>query len=94
MGDGKPAFPAAGAPASKLAARREERKLARWELASQIGVSESTLQRLELGSTPNPPLRYLTNAAIVLGVQLEDLIEDEWRTWFPLKGAPPPVGHP
>lgn len=29
----------------------------------------------------NPPLRYLANAAILLRVELEDLIEDEWRAW-------------
>jgi hypothetical protein len=32
----------------------------------------------------NPPLRYLANCAIVLGVGVEDLIEEQWRDWLPL----------
>lgn len=39
---------------------------------------------------PNPPLRYLANCAIVLGCQPEDLIEEEWRRWFPLAKPNPP----
>jgi hypothetical protein len=30
----------------------------------------------------NPPLRYLVNLSIVLGCELDDLIEDEWREWL------------
>ena len=60
------------------------------ELATASGISIATLRRLERGTVENPPLRYLTNSAIVLGCQLEDLIEDEWRAWLPLAASKPP----
>lgn len=54
------------------------------ELAEASGISIATLRRLERGAMPNPPLRYLANCAIVLGCELEELIEEEWRTWLAL----------
>jgi hypothetical protein len=30
----------------------------------------------------NPGIRYLANAALALGVELDLLIEDEWREWM------------
>lgn len=51
------------------------------ELAEAIGISVPTYRRLERGQTDNPPLRYLVNAALALGVELDALIEDEWREW-------------
>lgn len=45
-------------------------------------LSRATYRKLEQGLIANPPIRYLTNCAIVLGCQLEDLIEDEWRAWW------------
>ncbi len=29
----------------------------------------------------NPPIRYLTNCAIVFGCELEHLVEPVWREW-------------
>jgi len=40
-----------------------------------------TLQRVERLEIDNPPIRYLTNCAIALGCELEDLIEPAWREW-------------
>jgi hypothetical protein len=51
-------------------------------------MSVANLQRLEYGMR-NPPLRYLVNCAIALGVELTDVIEDEWLEWADLDGAHP-----
>jgi transcriptional regulator with XRE-family HTH domain len=73
---------------------KAETRLARVRLASGLtqrdlfeatGMSRSVYWRLERGRIDNPPLRHLTNCAIVLGVPVEELIEDEWRTtWLQL----------
>ena len=70
--------------ATRLARLRLERGISQVELAQATGISIATLRRLERGNIPNPPLRYLTNCAIVLGVEVEELIEDAWREWLPL----------
>lgn len=64
--------------------------MSQMELAETTGISIATLRRLERGAMANPPLRYLTNCAIVLGVEVEELIEDAWRDWLPLARAQPP----
>lgn len=51
------------------------------ELAEAIGISLPTYRRVERGETDNPPLRYLVNAALALGVELDAVIEDGWRDW-------------
>lgn len=51
------------------------------ELAEAMGISVPTYRRLERGQTTNPGLRYLMNAALALGVNLDALIEDDWREW-------------
>jgi transcriptional regulator with XRE-family HTH domain len=69
-------------PDTKLAHARMGRGMTQDELADAIGLSIATYRRLERGQTDNPPLRYLVNAAIVLGVELDALVEDQWRTWW------------
>lgn len=64
--------------------------MSQMELAQATGISIATLRRLERGAMANPPLRYLTNCAIVLGVEVAELIEDEWLDWLPLAGQSPP----
>ena len=63
---------------------KAETKLARIRLASGLtqrdlieatGMSRSLYWRLERGRIANPPLRHLTNCALVLGVPVEALIE-------------------
>lgn len=62
------------------------------ELADAIGVSAPTIRRLERGEVENPKLRHLVNCAIALGVDLDDVLEDEWLEWLPAVGAAePPV---
>jgi transcriptional regulator with XRE-family HTH domain len=62
------------------------------ELAAAIGISLPTYRRLERGQAENPGLRYLVNAALALGADLDLLIEDEWREWMVFdreRSAPP-----
>jgi transcriptional regulator with XRE-family HTH domain len=41
-----------------------------------------TYRRIERGQTENPGLRYLVNAALALGVELDVILEDRWREWM------------
>lgn len=65
-----------------LARVRMARGLTQEELADAIGISLPTYRRLERKDMQNPGLRYLANAALALGVELDLLIEDEWREWM------------
>jgi transcriptional regulator with XRE-family HTH domain len=54
------------------------------DLAEVTGISQRNLSRLENGEMTNPPLRYLVNCALALG--LDDwrvLVEPEWEQWAP-----------
>lgn len=77
------------APVTKLARLRIDRDFRQDELAEKTGLSLRTLQRLEAGEINNPPLRYLTNCAIALEVDLDEVIEDEWRQWLKLDARAP-----
>jgi transcriptional regulator with XRE-family HTH domain len=66
---------------SRLYERRKAAGLSQRELARQAGISLRTFQRVERLEVDNPPIRYLTNCAIVLGCELEDLVESAWREW-------------
>ena len=68
-------------PKSRLYSRRRVAELSQRELAMRAGISLRTLQRIERLEVDNPPVRYLANCAIVLGCELDDLIEPEWREW-------------
>jgi hypothetical protein len=57
-------------------------------MALATGPSVATYQRLERGEMSNPPLRYLVNCAIVRKVELDEVIEDEWREWYPFDVEP------
>jgi transcriptional regulator with XRE-family HTH domain len=76
--------------ATRLARLRIERGMSQGELAEASGISIATFRRLERGSMSNPPIRYLANCAIVLDVELEELIEEEWRGWLSLGQKKPP----
>jgi DNA-binding XRE family transcriptional regulator len=67
---------------TRLAQRRVERGMTQREVWRATGISRTSYLRLERkDGYGNPPLRYLSNCAIVLGCELEDLIEPEWHTW-------------
>lgn len=78
------ARPARSLKATRLAQQRLRRGLTQQELATATGLSLSMVRRLERGETRNPPLRYLVNCAIALGVKLDQILEDEWLEWYPL----------
>jgi len=58
---------------SRLHERRRAVGLSQRELARQAGISLRTFQRIERLEVDNPPIRYLTNCAIALGCDVEDL---------------------
>ena len=66
---------------TKLAELRAASGHTQDEMARAVGLSIATYRRLEQGKNANPPLRYLANCAIALGVKVEDLIEPDWREW-------------
>jgi transcriptional regulator with XRE-family HTH domain len=66
---------------SRVYERRKAAGLSQRALAERAGLSLRTLQRIERLEVDNPPIRYLANCAIVLGCELEDLIEPQWREW-------------
>ncbi|MDX6451918.1 MAG: Helix-turn-helix domain [Gaiellaceae bacterium] len=75
---------------TKLARARLASGLTQRDLSEATGISRSAYWRLERGRVDNPPLRHLTNCALVLGVAVEALIEDEWRTtWLQLSPEGP-----
>lgn len=81
---------------TRLAALRADRGIPQAQMAHAIGVSATTYRRLERGHIDNPPLRYLVNAAIVLRVELDDVIDDKWREWLvldPIAAPEPPDLH-
>jgi transcriptional regulator with XRE-family HTH domain len=69
---------------TKLANLRLESGIAQEELAAATGLSIATYRRLERGEMPNPPLRYLVNCARALGVDVADVVEEEWNDSYPL----------
>jgi transcriptional regulator with XRE-family HTH domain len=71
------------APKTRLAARRQQLKVSQAKVAELSGLSLRTIQRLERGEIDNPPIRYLTNLALVLDCSLRDVCEDEWLSWTP-----------
>jgi transcriptional regulator with XRE-family HTH domain len=73
---------------TRLAAHRVRRGIRQEDLAAAIGLSLTTYRELETGQMPNPPLRYLTNAAIALDVALDEIVEPEWREWLSIRGGP------
>ena len=70
-----------GALETRLAIERVRAGITQVELARVSGVPLTTYRRLERGEMSNPPIRYLTNIALVLGVQLEQICEPEWLEW-------------
>lgn len=76
------ASPARKTPAkTKLSARRQAAGLSQVELAEKTGLALRTVQRIDQGRMSNPPVRYLSNLALALGCELEEICEDEWLGW-------------
>lgn len=79
--------------ATPLRALRVARGISQERMATAIGISLATYRRLESGRMINPPLRYLVNAALVLAVELDDVVDPKWRTWltFDARSPGPPA---
>ena len=73
---------------------RLEKGVGREELARVAGTSISKLAKIEGGKDQNPPLRILNNCALALGVELDAVIEPEWRTWWNRYGGQPSPPDP
>jgi len=69
---------------TRIEQRRREAGLSQEDLAAKARLSVRTLQRIEHRDLTNPPVRYLANLTIVLGCDLEDIIEPTWREWADL----------
>jgi transcriptional regulator with XRE-family HTH domain len=85
-------------PATKLARARLASGFTQRDMVEATGISRSAYWRLERGRIETPPLRHLTNCALVLGVPVEELIEEEWlTTWLQLgpdaPNAPPDLSR-
>lgn len=86
-----PDFPDPRRPRTRLAWARKNAGLTQRELSDITGIPRATLQRLERGEYDNPKLRYLVNCSIALGVDLGQVIDDQWREWLLIDaGAPDP----
>lgn len=67
---------------TRLGEWRVKRGMTQQEMVDATGISRTTYIAMEAGTEQDPSLRRLVNCAVVLGVELEELIEPEWREWF------------
>ncbi len=77
-----------------LARRRVACGLTQEDMARVCGASTSTYGRLEKAEVPTAPFWLLNNCALALGVQVEALIEPEWRQWYDHYGGQPEPPDP
>ena len=79
---------------TRLGAYRVALGLTQKEMAWAIGIPIALYVRLERGQHRNPRLGWLVNASIVLGVGLEDVMDDWMSGWYSGDGfdrpKPPP----
>jgi transcriptional regulator with XRE-family HTH domain len=73
---------------TRLAELRVDRGVPQRTMAELLGMGLTAYQKLERGEEPNPRLRHLVNAAEVLRVKLDELIEPEWLEWLAVDGHP------
>lgn len=72
------------APKTRLNHERRLQRVSQAGLAELTGISERNLSRLENGEMTNPPLRYLVNCALALGLEdWRELVEPAWEQWEP-----------
>lgn len=85
-----------GPPHSKLEAWRLKRGLSQPEMVKHTGIPITTYQRLEEAEYKTLPYEKLVNCSIVLGVKLDELIEDRFKGWtvFSAKAKVPPEKPP
>ena len=66
---------------TKLTKWRIERGLSQPQMVQFTGIPISSYQRLEEGNYVRFPYQQLRNCATVLGVELDELIEDRFKGW-------------
>ncbi|WP_159637176.1 helix-turn-helix transcriptional regulator [Erysipelothrix anatis] len=60
--------------ASQLRRYREREEISQYTLAKKIGVSNSTILRLENGEMDNPSLRILISLSNEMNITLDELV--------------------
>jgi transcriptional regulator with XRE-family HTH domain len=71
-----------------LAELRVRLGITQTELAEASGVGLRAIQEIERGDIRNPRIRYLINIAMALGLDLDDVCEEEWLSWTTFPGGP------
>lgn len=54
-------------------------KISKYRLAKLSGVPEETLTNIKLGRSKNPSFFTIYKISTALGVNIEDLIPDDWK---------------
>jgi transcriptional regulator with XRE-family HTH domain len=79
---------------TRLAASRVAAGLTQEEMAWATGIPIALYVRLERGQHRNPRLGWLVNAAIVLDLSLDDVMDEWMADWYRVVGysrsTPPP----
>src|SRR5690606_8753272 len=75
---------------TRLAELRVDRGIDQRTMAELLGMGLTAYQKLERAEEPNPRLRHLVNAAEVLRVKLDELVEPEWLQWLASDEHPRP----
>src|ERR1700760_4841184 len=75
---------------TKLAELRVDRGITQSTMARAMGMGLTAYQALERGDDANPRLRVLVNASLILGVAVDDVIEQSWRAWLPTQAHQSP----
>ena len=70
-----------GPAQSRLEAWRLKRGLSQPEMVKHTGIPISTYQRLEEAGYKRLPYQQSVNCSMVLGVKVDELIEDEFKGW-------------
>lgn len=81
-------MPRTGKPNTRLEELRRLAGIKQEQMSLITGIPLRTYQRLENGKLTNPPIRYLTNCALALGVSLAEVCEQGWIEWTRLEGGP------
>jgi transcriptional regulator with XRE-family HTH domain len=80
---------------TRVARTRVAAGITQEKLAEVTGIPLATYRRLERGQLDNPPIRYLSNIALVLNVDLDEICEDDWLWWTVFRdGQPGEPPHP
>jgi transcriptional regulator with XRE-family HTH domain len=80
-----------GKPQTKLAEKRLERQMSQRDMSEATGIPMATYQRMEKAERKTVNYEYMVRCATVLGVPVDDLIEDKYKHWttpIPTKRKP------